>query len=143
MKIQNNISIMSGQEMLKAQKGQEAEESFEKRLAKAQTNQDDNQLKEACREMEAYFIQHLYKIMKSSTQLGDGIIPKGQYEETFEDMLIEEQSKEASKAGGIGLADMLYKQLSKENAAKKYQQVGESQAFSVDRESNMSIEIEE
>lgn len=123
MKIQNNMGLMSGQEMIKAQQGEKAEISFEQLLGKAQLDKDDEKLKEACREMEAYFIQHLYKTMKTSTQLGDGIVPKGQHEEIFEDMLIEEQSKEATKAGGIGLADMLYKQLTKEYASTQYQQV--------------------
>ena len=123
MKIQNNIGLMSGQDMIKVQQGKDAEVSFEQLLEKAQLDKDDETLKEACREMEAYFIQHLYKTMKTSTQLGEGIIPKGQHEEVFEDMLIEEQSKEATKAGGIGLADMLYKQLTKEYASAQYQQV--------------------
>ena len=117
MKIQNNIGLMQGQDMLKVNKDQEVEESFEKLLEKAQSEKDDEQLKAACREMEAYFIQQLYKTMRTSTQLGEGIITKGQHEEIFEDMLIEEQSKEATKAGGIGLADMLYKQLSIERAS--------------------------
>ena len=123
MKIQNNMGLMSGQDMIKAQQGQEAEVSFEQLLEKAQLDKDDETLKEACREMEAYFIQHLYKTMKTSTQLGEGIVPKGQHEEMFEDMLIEEQSKEATKAGGIGLADMLYKQLTKEYASAQYQEI--------------------
>ena len=120
MKIENNMGLMQGQDMLKANKDQEVEKSFGQLLEKAQLDKDDEKLKEACREMEAYFIQELYKVMRKSTQLGEGIISKGQHEEIFEDMLIEEQSKEATKAGGIGLADMLYKQLSKENASAQY-----------------------
>lgn len=120
MKIQNNMGLMQGQDVIKATKDQEIEKSFGQILENAQLGQDDEKLKEACREMESYFIQELYKVMRTSTQLGDGIMPKGQHEEIFEDMLIEEQSKEATKAGGIGLADMLYKQLSKEHASEQY-----------------------
>ncbi len=120
MKIQNNVGLMQGQEMLKASKGQQVEESFGNLLEKAQLDKDDEKLKEACREMEAYFIQELYKTMRKSTQLGEGIIEKGQHEEIFEDMLIEEQSKLSTKAGGIGIADMLYKQLSMEHASDQY-----------------------
>lgn len=121
MKIQNNTNILLGQDMVKMHQDQNVEQSFEQLLEKAQLDKDDDKLKEACREMEAYFIQYLYKTMKASTQLGDGIVPKGQHEEIFEDMLIEEQSKEATKAGGIGLADMLYKQLSREYDSQQYQ----------------------
>lgn len=123
MKIQNNISLLSEQEMAKVNQGKKAEQSFEQLLEKAQLNKDEEKLKEACREMEAYFIQQLFKTMKTSTQLGEGIIAKGQHEEIFEDMLIEEQSKESTKAGGIGLADMLYKQLSKEYASEQYKKI--------------------
>ena len=129
MKIEGNIgnmSLIQGQEMLKVNKDQEVEKSFGKLLEKAQTQQDDEQLKEACQEMESYFIQELYKIMRTSTQLGEGIITKGQHEEIFEDMLIEAQSKEATKAGGIGLADMLYRQLSKEQVALQYKAAQET-----------------
>ena len=121
MKIQGMASMLQGQEMLKASKGQEVEQNFESLLEKAQLGKDQETLKEACREMEAYFIQELYKTMRTSTQLGEGIIPKGEHEKIFEDMLIEEQSKESTKAGGIGLADMIYKQLSKEFVSDQYQ----------------------
>lgn len=123
MEIKNNTSLMLNNDMVKMYQGQDQEEIFEQILQKAQLEKDDEKLKEACKEMEAYFIQQLYKTMKTSTQLGEGIIPKGQHEEIFEDMLIEEQSKEATKAGGIGLADMLYTQLSREYASKQYQTV--------------------
>lgn len=147
VKIQNDLGLMQGQDMLKAHKNQEVEQSFGQLLEKAQLNQDDEKLKEACREMEAYFIQQLYKTMKTSTQLGEGIITKGQHEEIFEDMLIEEQSKEATKAGGIGLADMLYKQLSKEHAAqqlsKEYatQQLSKEQATQAYQVAQQAVDI--
>lgn len=115
------MNLLQGQDMLKAHKDQEVEKNFEQLLEKAQANQDNEKLKEACMEMESYFIQQMYKVMRESTKLGEGIIPKGQHEEIFEDMLIEEQSKNATKAGGIGLADMLYKQLSREYASQQYQ----------------------
>ena len=123
MKIQNNIDSLSGQGILNLKQGEAVDQAFEQVLEKARLSEDDEKLKEACREMEAYFIQYLFKTMKTSTQLGEGIITKGQHEEIFEDMLIEEQSKEAAKAGGIGLANMLYKQLSKEFAAEQYKQI--------------------
>lgn len=110
--------MLQGQDLLKARKDQDVEKNFGQLLEKAQLSDNEAKLKDACMEMESYFIQELYKIMKTSTQLGEGIIEKGQHEEIFEDMLIEEQSKEATKAGGIGLADMLYKQLSREHKSQ-------------------------
>ena len=43
-----------------------------------------------------------------------GLIEKSRGEEIFEEMLDDEYSKLAANGRGMGLADMLYKQLSKD-----------------------------
>jgi flagellar protein FlgJ len=85
-------------------------ENFEDVLKKAAEEKDDKALKEACQEFEAYFIHQLFKEMRRTIQSG-GLIEKSQGEEIFQEMLDEEYAKNASKSDGIGLANMLYKQL--------------------------------
>ncbi|GKX28500.1 hypothetical protein SH1V18_09800 [Vallitalea longa] len=87
-------------------------ESFEAALNQAQEKQDDKQLQESCREFEQYFVNQLFKEMRNTVH-SDGLIPKSQGEKIFEDMLYEEYSTEISKGEGIGISQMLYKQLSK------------------------------
>lgn len=87
-------------------------EGFEETLQNAIQSKDDKKLKEACEQVETYMITSIFKQMKKSTELGERLLPKGDYEEMFEDYMIEEQCKNLTKAGGIGLADMMYKQMS-------------------------------
>lgn len=98
---------------IKSNETEDKSKAFEQSLQKAMAGQDDKALQEACKEMEAYMLSSLFKQMKASTQLGESLIEKGQYEEMFEDQLIDEQCKEMVKAGGIGLAASMYKQMSK------------------------------
>jgi len=80
-----------------------------KRLESAQT--DSVELKKACEGFESYFLQIMFREMrKSSLHVGD-MFEKSNAEEIFEDMLFEEYSKISASRGGIGLADMMYKQL--------------------------------
>ncbi|HOA80802.1 MAG TPA: rod-binding protein [Defluviitaleaceae bacterium] len=95
------------------QKQNQKAENFEEVLKKASEKKDDGELRKACKEFEAYFINQLFKEMRRTIQPG-GLIEKSRGEEIFEEMLDEEYSKLASNGNGIGLADMLYKQLSKD-----------------------------
>ncbi|MDR1000393.1 MAG: rod-binding protein [Clostridiales bacterium] len=71
---------------------------------------DDAKLKEACNGMEAYFIQYAMQVMRETTFRGDGLFAKSNAERVFTDMLYEEYAKQAAATGGIGIANMLYKQ---------------------------------
>lgn len=88
--------------------------TFESKLNNAISNKDDKELKKACEEFESYFIQTMYKAMRKTVNSSDGFIKKSQGEEIFQDMLDEENSKSAAMHGGIGLATMMYKQMSRE-----------------------------
>jgi flagellar protein FlgJ len=84
---------------------------FDAILKEAAASQDDKALREACEELETYMLSQLFKQMKTSMLSGESLIPKGDYEKTFEDYMIDNQSKEMTKAGGIGLADVMYRQM--------------------------------
>ncbi len=89
-------------------------ESFKSVLNKALENKDEAELKRACIDFEGYFIQMMFKEMRKSVNTAGGLFPKSNSELIFQDMLDEETSKSAANAGGVGLADMMYKQLSRE-----------------------------
>jgi len=70
----------------------------------------DAQLKEACKDFEAIFISKIWKEMRNS-------VPKEGYlhskqEEKYLSMFDKDFSEKMASDGGIGLADMLYDQLS-------------------------------
>lgn len=109
--IQNaNIDVLKqvSTDLVKEKQAQD----FQNTLDEAVKKQDQKALQDACKQFEAYFMQQMLKEMRSTIQRSD-FIAENRGEEIFTEMLDEEYSKEASKGGGIGLAKMLYEQLSK------------------------------
>jgi len=109
--------ISSGNTILNTEQAKSKSEEvqtgmFEETLKKAVNEKDDKKLKEACRNFEAVFINMMFTQMRSTVQKND-LFSGGFAEDTFEDMLYDNYSKEISKGSGIGLADVMYKQLSK------------------------------
>ena len=68
-------------------------------------------LREACEGFESIFIQKMWQEMRNSVPKG-GLLT-GREEKFWQDMYDQELSKSMTKAGGIGLADMMYEQLSR------------------------------
>jgi len=90
--------------------------SFESILNQAVENKDKQELKEACKQFESYFVGYIFKQMQNSVysiNQGNSFVNRSQGEEIFTEMLLEEYSNTAANHGGIGLADMMYKQLSR------------------------------
>ena len=69
-------------------------------------------LREACEGFEAMFLSMMYKQMRATVPETDLFGKKSNAIKIFEDMRDTELMMAASKAGGIGIADMMYKQLS-------------------------------
>jgi flagellar protein FlgJ len=87
-------------------------ESFQDALEKAAATQSDKELLNACKEFEGYFIQMMFKEMRKTIDTSASFLPKSTTESIFQDMLDEEYSVMAAKNGkGIGLAEMMYKQM--------------------------------
>lgn len=94
-------------------KSQEAKQGeFESALEKAIEEKDDKKLKKACSDLEAVFVNMMFKQMRNTVQKSD-LFGGGYAEEMYEDMLFDKYSEEASKNNGVGLGDILYRQLSK------------------------------
>ena len=77
----------------------------------AKEKQDDKKLKAACKDFEAMFLNLMYTKMRETgpknTLFGDS-----NEEQILQSMLDTELTKKMADAGGMGLADMLYRQLS-------------------------------
>lgn len=104
--INNNIDINLKANQSKAQQGE-----FDALLKQAQEEKDQEKLKEVCRNLESVFVNMMFKQMQSTVQK-TGLIDGGYGEEIYNDMLLEKYSEEASKGTGLGLAQVMYKQLS-------------------------------
>ena len=91
-------------------------ESFERALNTAVENREDAEIMRAAREFESYFLQMMLKEMRKTVPR-DGLFPKSRAEEIFEGMLDEETAKNAADAGGIGLAQLIYDQMTRGKTA--------------------------
>ena len=85
---------------------------FEKMLEKAVADGDEKKLKEACQNFESIFINMMFSQMKKTVQK-TSLFGESQAEEMYDEMLTEKYSEELSKSNGIGLGDIMYKQLLK------------------------------
>ncbi len=68
-------------------------------------------LREACEGFEAMFLSMMYKQMRATVPENDLFGKKSNAIEIFEDMRDTELMNVAAKRGGIGIADMMYQQL--------------------------------
>lgn len=70
-----------------------------------------DQLRSACRDFESIFIQQMMQQMRRTVPQ-DGLFNGGQAEQMYTSMLDGELSKSFAQQRGLGLSDVLYRQLS-------------------------------
>lgn len=71
------------------------------------------QLRESAREMEAIYINDMYKAMRETVP-DDGLFGRSSTTKTFEEMLDMELARKTAEGKGTGLGEAIYKQLSKD-----------------------------
>lgn len=76
---------------------------------------DPKKLKQAAQQFEAIFIQQMFKEMRNTIPDG-GLIKRGNADDIFTQMQDAEAAKEMARHGGIGLADLMMQQLSKDDS---------------------------
>ena len=85
-------------------------DALRERLGDPRTKQE--KLRETCEGFEAIFLQKMWEQMRKTVSKEGYLHSKD--EETYQSLFDVELSKKMSSAGGIGLADMLYEQLSQQ-----------------------------
>ncbi|MCI7611398.1 MAG: rod-binding protein [Selenomonadaceae bacterium] len=118
-------SILARQQAQAWQGSREADKakSFADELQAAQKNTLDDpayqkKLKDACKGFESMFIQMMWKEMRKTVP-ENSLFGESDGEKIFQDMLDTEMSDRMSEAGGLGLADVMYKQLTAQYQAHK------------------------
>ena len=79
-------------------------------VASKAANKADKELKEACQGFEAMFLDIMYRQMKKTVPESN-FFNKSNAMEIWEDMRDSEMMKNVAVSGGLGLGDMLYRQL--------------------------------
>ncbi len=95
-------------------RGATAERQFERLASGTAMTTEEKQIMNAAKEFESYFIYMLMKEMRKTIPK-TGLMDGGRAEEVFTDMLDEEMGRNMAKesVGGIGIAKMIYDQLSR------------------------------
>ncbi len=68
------------------------------------------ELKKVCQQFEALLVNSMFKEMRNTIPDG-GLIPRGQGEDMYREMLDWEIAQSMSKRQGIGIAEVLYRQI--------------------------------
>ncbi len=84
---------------------------FKKIIDQAISEKDDKELKKACEDFEAYYVQRLFKEMRKTIPDG-GLFEQSNEKNIYTEMLDTEYSNVVSENSGTGIAKILYKQLS-------------------------------
>jgi flagellar protein FlgJ len=102
-------------ERMKTPSGPSFEEHLEKAVEGSRDHKKkpvDRKLMDACVEMESLFVSKMLKEMRKTVHKTDWL-NGGFAEEIFEDMLYDEYSKSVSQNADLGLAKMLYNEMSR------------------------------
>lgn len=89
-------------------------DALESTLGKVGSQATEEELMEACKEFEAYFIEQMFKGMEKTIMKAEDEEDStaSQYLDYFSDMQTQEYAKAAAEQGnGIGLAQQLYEQM--------------------------------
>lgn len=92
---------------------------------------DAKKLKEVCKDFESIFLQYLIREMRASIPKS-GLLGGGFSEEVFMSLFDENLAREMARRGGIGIGDMLLKQLYRERGMpgegnQRYSETGNSE----------------
>ena len=82
-----------------------------KNVRDAKLSPEQRKLKTACREFESVMTGMMLKQMRSAASIGKQ--DNSNAMRTYRDMLDDAMARDISTSGGMGVADVLYKQLSK------------------------------
>ncbi len=111
------IGVTTSNQNMDNIKNKTSDDDFAKKLKKAFDNKDEEALKKVCNEFEGIFLQMMYKQMKATVPKSE-LISEAAGRDIFESMMDEKLMDEASKTNSFGLANQMYKQLSRQMNAK-------------------------
>lgn len=89
-------------------------EALQGKLANGSSVTDEDELKEACKEFEAYFMEQVFNSMMETTKVfsddeEDGYASK--MVDYFKDFAVQELCDNVTDGNGLGLANILYEQM--------------------------------
>jgi len=108
----NNANMM--QQVANVQRDENTTQNFQAIFENAIEEGDSEQLREAAVQMEGFFINMMLTEMRRTVPDSRGIFQRSQAEKMMQEMLDVELANDISESGGLGIADMIYNQISRE-----------------------------
>lgn len=85
---------------------------LENQLAGDYSKATDEELLEACKQFEAYFVEQMYKgMLKTIPKSEDSSGSTSTMLDYYKDKMVQEVAADTSQTGDLGLAQMLYEQM--------------------------------
>ena len=91
--------------------------TLQNKLESGYQNATENELKQACKEFEAYFVEQMFKSMMETTKLfsdNDENSYGSKMVDCFKDSAVQQLASQATEGNGIGLANILYEQMKRQ-----------------------------
>jgi flagellar protein FlgJ len=112
----DKISAQSGFNSFQSAQTAAEDHTFSDQLKKTQAQvatsmKDDKKLRNTCKDFEAMYLNLMYSKMRETVP-DNPLFGSSNGEKIMQSMLDTELTKQMANAGGVGLADMMYKQLS-------------------------------
>ena len=96
----------------KTQYGNERLEKMKADWTEKNKGTDDEQLMDACKQFESYFVEQTFKeMMKTVPETEYSFKSTGSMVDYYKDNMIQEIASMSTESGGLGLAQMLYEQM--------------------------------
>ena len=111
--ISNNMQMQNASLQRMATQG----DSFEQTLQSAIKTRDTSEVRAAAEEMESFFINKIFQSMRRTVPEPQGIFSESNAQRMWREMMDEQTAQNLANSGGIGLADMIYEQLTRTNSS--------------------------
>ena len=85
--------------------------SLEGTIKEDYSGASDEELMDACKKFEAYFLEQVFKEMTKTTSFVDKDSAYGNLIDFFGDNVIQEMCKQSTQSQGLGIAEQLYEQM--------------------------------
>lgn len=104
---------------MKMQSDSQKLEKMKADWAEKQKGSDDEQLMDACKQFESYFVEQMFKEMqKTVPETEYSFKSTGTMVDYYRDSMIQEIASMSTETGGLGLAQMLYEQMKINNGSE-------------------------
>lgn len=109
----SNVGSDSSIQKLVSNKQEVNTDDFQRKLQAALNSKDDEQIKKSSKEIESIFANMMLKEMRKSIDKSD-LVESAPGREVWEGMFDEKIADEISSGRGLGLSEMIYKQLTRD-----------------------------